>query len=75
MPDNPPVTHRARLERIAASVATEGMEIIAITAGDGNGWQFPAEVLHASLPLWQGVECFIDHDWKGRCCAILPHLF
>jgi len=66
MPDNPPTTHRARLALLAASAAAEGVEIIAITAGNGNGWEFPVDVLRASLPLWQGVECFIDHDWKGR---------
>lgn len=35
--------------------------ILAITAGQGNGWNFPAETLKKSLPLWEGVECFVDH--------------
>ncbi len=35
--------------------------ILAITAGMGNGWNFPAEVLKKSVPLWEGVECFVDH--------------
>lgn len=38
-----------------------GFEILAISAGEGNGWQFGAEALQASLPLWEGVETFIDH--------------
>ncbi|GAP12899.1 hypothetical protein LARV_00639 [Longilinea arvoryzae] len=38
-----------------------GFEILAISAGEGNGWQFGAEALRASLPLWDGVETFIDH--------------
>src|SRR6185369_3416082 len=36
-------------------------EIVAITAGKGNGWTFSPEVLRASLPLWDGVESFVDH--------------
>lgn len=41
-------------------------EILAITAGKGNGWIFPAEVLRQSLALWQGVETFVDHSgWLG----------
>lgn len=42
------------------------IEITAITAGNGNGWQFSAEVLQASLALWEGVECFVDHAWPPR---------
>ena len=38
-----------------------GFEILAITSGNGNGWQFPAETLQASLALWEGVESYIDH--------------
>ena len=42
-------------------------EILAITAGSGNGWQFSEEVLRSSLELWDGVECFIDHGgWFGQ---------
>jgi hypothetical protein len=36
-------------------------EILAITAGQGNGWTFGAEVLKASLALWEHVETFVDH--------------
>lgn len=36
-------------------------EILAITAGEGNGWLFGAPALRASLALWDGVETFIDH--------------
>jgi hypothetical protein len=35
--------------------------ILAINSGEGNGWQFSAEVLQASLRLWEGVHCFVDH--------------
>ncbi len=41
-------------------------EILAMTVGDGNGWKFSEEVLRASLELWSGVECFVDHGgWFG----------
>jgi len=41
-------------------------EILAITAGEGNGWIFSSEVLQSSLPLWDQVQSFIDHSWGGR---------
>jgi hypothetical protein len=41
-------------------------EVLAITAGEGNGWQFSEDVLRESLSLWDGVECFVDHGgWFG----------
>ncbi|MGB8251793.1 MAG: hypothetical protein WCF08_01145 [Anaerolineaceae bacterium] len=53
--------HRARFD--ACGTPGEGgcFEILAITAGEGNGWHFSREVLADSLPLWEGVETFIDH--------------
>jgi hypothetical protein len=39
-----------------------GFEILAITAGEGNGWQFSPATLRTSLACWENVECFIDHD-------------
>ncbi len=53
-------------------------EILAITAGEGNGWQFSAAVLQRSLSRWAQVDTFIDHtraagqprsvrDLAGRC--------
>jgi hypothetical protein len=41
-------------------------EILAITAGTGNGWEFPEACLSASLALWDKVECFVDHEWTGH---------
>ena len=38
-----------------------GFEIVCITAGVGNGWEFSPEVLRAAVPLFEGVQCFIDH--------------
>ncbi len=42
-----------------------GFDILAITSGNGNGWHFPPEALIASLPLWEGVESYIDHAWQA----------
>lgn len=41
-------------------------EILAITAGTGNGWVFSADTLRESAALWDGVESFIDHHWFGH---------
>jgi len=53
---------RARLE--ASGTPLEGGRFLvdAIRAGLGNGWQFGAQALRDSLPLWQGAECFVDHE-------------
>jgi hypothetical protein len=40
-------------------------EIVAITAGEANGWTFPAAVLQQSVPLWNGIECFLDHNFNA----------
>ena len=39
--------------------------ILAITAGEGNGWLFSEDVLRESLALWDGVEVFVDHAQAG----------
>ena len=38
-----------------------GFEILCITAGTGNGWEFTPEVLRKAVPLFDGVQCFVDH--------------
>jgi hypothetical protein len=58
--------HRLVLEASARPVSPGRFEVLAITAGEGNGWRFPAGALKASLPLWEGVYCFIDHDRRAR---------
>ena len=40
-------------------------EVIAISAGTGNGWEFSEDVLQASLALWDGRQCFVDHSYWG----------
>ena len=47
-------------------VSSDRFEILAITAGVANGWEFPAEVLRESLALWEGVNCFVDHSLSAR---------
>ena len=57
--------HRINLE--ASQVNDQGeFEILAITAGNGNGWQFSADALQNSVPIWDGVQTFIDHHWFGH---------
>jgi hypothetical protein len=41
-------------------------EILAITAGIGNGWDWRAEALQESVDLWDGTKCFIDHSWLSH---------
>lgn len=54
--------------RVPLSARPDGAEfdILAITAGEGNGWQFSAAVLAESLPLWEGCPCYLDHAWEGH---------
>ena len=66
-------------EGLQAADGQAGFEILAITSGNGNGWQFPPETLQASLALWEGVESYIDHaqqpGWKRSVrdlAGILP---
>lgn len=51
---------RARLTR-------EGdFEVVGITAGHANGWNFSAAAIQASLPLWDHLDCFVNHSWWMR---------
>ncbi len=58
--------YRERLALEAQALSPDRFEILAITAGAANGWEFPPEVLRQSLGLWEGVNCFVDHDWTSR---------
>ncbi len=49
--------------------ASGRFEIIGISAGSANGWEFGESVLQESLALWDGVATFVDHagfGWSGR---------
>ena len=69
-----PEVDNVNVEELQVSLAATGIvnalgkfEIMAITAGEGNGWQFSETVLKSSLELWNGVECFVDHGgWFGN---------
>ena len=50
-------------------------EVLAITAGEGNGWIFGADMLRESLPLWSEAQCFIDHSWGERSIRDLAGVF
>jgi hypothetical protein len=50
-----------------------GFEVLAMSAGVGNGWEFEPVVLEESLALWEGVECFIDHAPITGCRHDLKH--
>lgn len=61
-----PTEQRVRLTAAGRPTPQGCFEILAITAGEGNGWQFPGACLQASLPRWEGVQTFVDHAWQGR---------
>ena len=68
-----------KVNDLADGTQGNGYEIITISAGMGNGWEFSADVLRESLMLWDGVECFIDHAplternaLSGRSIGTLP---
>jgi hypothetical protein len=65
---------RVRLTNHANSPSVDPLQILAISAGSGNGWEFSEAVLRESMPLWQGVECFIDHAWNERSVRDLAGL-
>jgi hypothetical protein len=47
--------------QLQAVPSGKGIEVIAITAGIGNGWIFQPAVLQASQSLWDKAECYTDH--------------
>jgi hypothetical protein len=59
-------SERARVSLSGQVNGVGEFEVLAITAGVGNGWEFSAEVLQVSLALWGGVECFVNHSLDGR---------
>lgn len=62
-----PEEHRASFTLTGLpSGENNNFEILAITAGDGNGWRFSEDCLKDSLPLWDAAQCFIDHSWYGH---------
>ena len=69
MPEPGPIyltEHQVRLAATGQPDSSGAFEILCITAGNGNGWNFSPEVLQASLALWEDLSCFIDHAWLSR---------
>ncbi len=56
------IQERVQLTAVLDGEAGRVFEILAITAGEGNGWMFGETCLKQSLSLWDGVEIFIDHQ-------------
>src|SRR5512141_264126 len=52
---------RAQLQASGEVTAQGRFEILAISAGQGNGWTFCEACLRDSLALWDQVETFVDH--------------
>jgi hypothetical protein len=61
MPETSPTHSLVTWQAHLSAAPSAGFEILAITAGEGNGWRFSPQVLQDSLPLWEGVKCFVDH--------------
>lgn len=60
----------------SGAVSPAGRFVVdAITAGEGNGWKFSAEVLKESLGLWEGAACFVDHSYWGHSIRDLGGTF
>jgi len=77
--DNPDLPkQRVRLAAVGSVLPGGKFEVDAITAGEANGWTFSVGSLQESLPLWDGVECFVDHGgWfdSGRSVRDLGGVF
>lgn len=50
-----------QVELAVAAGAGREFEVVCIRPGRANGLEYPAAVLAASLPLWDGVTSFADH--------------
>ena len=67
-------THQVQFT-LTGEATPAGFDVLVISAGKGNGWNFSAGVLRASLQLWDGVQCFLDHDLKTRSVKDLAGVF
>jgi len=45
-----------------SSSVPKGYEVLLIHAGQANGWNFSRQVLRDSVPMFDGVDCFADHN-------------
>ena len=61
-----------RLALEADVSARGGYAVTLIRAGDTlHGWRFPAEVLRAAVPGFEGASCFVDHvGWFQQAASL-----
>lgn len=47
-------------------------DVTLIRAGNAlNGWRFPAPILQAAVPRFEGASCFVDHvGWFGSGASV-----
>jgi hypothetical protein len=53
----------------------KGYEILCIHATQANGWNFSAPVLQDAVKMWEGIECFADHNVFGESVHDLAGVF
>lgn len=72
-PSRPPrgetMSRRVELRaQIGAGIEPRAYEVLAITAGEGNGLRYAPHVLRGAVPLFEGATVFIDHaNLSERC--------
>jgi hypothetical protein len=61
-----------RLALEADVSARRGYAVTLMRAGDTlHGWRFPAEVLRAAVPRFEGASCFVDHaGWFQQAASL-----
>lgn len=59
----------------ATAKTAKGYEILVVHAGLANGWNFSKPVLQDAVRLWNGVECFADHNMFGESVHDLAGVF
>jgi len=66
------LAERVRLGLEADLSARRGYAVTLMRAGDTlHGWRFPAEVLRAPLPRFEGASCFVDHvGWLQQAASL-----
>lgn len=63
-----PGADQAITVKLRAKATETGFDVLPISAGIAAGWglDFSAAVLKESLRLWEGLPCFLDHDYTGQ---------
>jgi len=66
------LAERVRLGLEADLSARRGYAVTLMRAGNTlHGWRFPAEVLRAAVPRFEGASCFVDHvGWFQQAASL-----